>query len=168
MKFNYGHFKTKFQSNNENLYALPRTPVLTLEDEVDFCSASQMRKSHSIDTSYLYEEAQSTFAEAVNPKISANQGLASAASDSHGRHAGGSTNLCKSKSEFNLAFASPSRSGDISLLSCIRKKQIINFFVVSILFSMIFYVFDKRNLRYSEERLRNNNQTEISCATWQH
>ncbi|KAI9564148.1 hypothetical protein GHT06_007886 [Daphnia sinensis] len=97
-------------TNNENLYALPRTPVLTLEDEVDFCSASQMRKSHSIDTSYLYEEAQSTFAEAVNPKISANQGLASAAADSHGRHAGGSTNLCKSKSEFNLAFASPSRS----------------------------------------------------------
>nr|CAH0106197.1 unnamed protein product [Daphnia galeata] len=96
-------------ANSENLYALPRTPVLTLEDEVDFCSASQMRKSHSIDTSYLYEEAQSTFTEAVNPKISANQGLGAAIGGDN-RHMGGGTNLCKSKSEFNLAFASPNRS----------------------------------------------------------
>lgn len=106
------------QVNSENLYALPRTPVLTLEDEVDFCSASQMRKSHSIDTSYLYEEAQSTFTEAVNPKISANQGLgAGIGGDSRhmGGVGGGGTNLCKSKSEFNLAFASPTRSGELIL-----------------------------------------------------
>jgi len=109
------------QANSENLYALPRTPVLTLEDEVDFCSASQMRKSHSIDTSYLYEEAQSTFTEAVNPKISANQGLGAAiGGDSRhmgGGGGGGGTNLCKSKSEFNLAFASPTRSGEVIFIS---------------------------------------------------
>ena len=64
-----------------------------------------MRKSHSIDTSYLYEEAQSTFTEAVNPKINANQNA--------DRNNGGATNLCKSKSEYNLAFASPNRSGEI-------------------------------------------------------
>ncbi len=77
-----------------------------------------MRKSHSIDTSYLYEEAQSTFTEAVNPKISANQGLGAAiGGDSRhmggGGGGGGGTNLCKSKSEFNLAFASPTRSGEL-------------------------------------------------------
>lgn len=66
-----------------------------------------MRKSHSIDTSYLYEEAQSTFTEAVNPKINTTQG----AGADHGRNNGGGTNLCKSKSEYNLAFASPTRSG---------------------------------------------------------
>jgi hypothetical protein len=71
-----------------------------------------MRKSHSIDTSYLYEEAQSTFTEAVNPKINANQGLGAAIGGDN-RHMGGGTNLCKSKSEFNLAFASPTRSGEL-------------------------------------------------------
>jgi len=86
------------------MYTLPRTPVLALEDESDnFCSASQLRKSHSIDAStYLYEEAHSTFAEAVNPKINANSGAMD-------RNGGG--NLSKSKSEYNLAFGSPTRSG---------------------------------------------------------
>lgn len=79
---------------------------MTLEDDSEnLCSASQMRKSHSIDTSYLYEEAQSTFNEAVNPKITSSSNQNNSAS---GRI---NTNLCKSKSEYNLAFASPSRSG---------------------------------------------------------
>ena len=67
------------------------------------CHNSQLRKSHSIDAStYLYEEANSAFAEAVNPKINANTGQMD-------RNGGG--NLSKSKSEYNLAFGSPTRSG---------------------------------------------------------
>jgi hypothetical protein len=86
-----------------------------------------MRKSHSIDTSYLYEEAQSTFTEAVNPKISANQGLGAAIGGDN-RHMGGGTNLCKSKSEFNLAFASPTRSGEVTIFSfSFNKKTWIDF-----------------------------------------
>lgn len=89
--------------------------MLTLDDETDnFCSASQMRKSHSIDTSYLYEEATSTFTEAVNPKIHSNQGNMTT---DNIRNTAGATNLCKSKSEYNLAFASPTRSGKIIALS---------------------------------------------------
>lgn len=85
--------------------------MLTLDDETDnFCSASQMRKSHSIDTSYLYEEATSTFAEAVNPKINSNQGNMTT---DNIRNNSAATNLCKSKSEYNLAFASPTRSGKL-------------------------------------------------------
>lgn len=101
------------QSGSDNLYALPRTPVMTLDDDTDqFCSASHLRKSHSIDTSYLYEEAQSTFAEAVNPKIGNNAPNLASIKETNGAKANGnSTNLCKSKSEYNLAFASPSRSG---------------------------------------------------------
>lgn len=87
---------------------------MTLEDDSEnLCSASQMRKSHSIDTSYLYEEAQSTFNEAVNPKItSSNQ--------TNGDANRLSSNLCKSKSEYNLAFASPTRSGN----------QLLHFFCI--------------------------------------
>ena len=101
-----------FQTGSEHLYAVPRTPeVLTVEDETDnFCSASQMRKSSSIHTSYLYDEAQSTFTETVNLKISAHQ---VAAAENSARNNGGScsSNLCKSKSEYILAFVSPTRSG---------------------------------------------------------
>ena len=101
-------------SGNDNMYTLPRTPVLALEDESDnFCSASQLRKSHSIDAStYLYEEANSAFAEAVNPKINANAGQMTI--DRNG--GGGGGNLSKSKSEYNLAFGSPTRSGTCWLL----------------------------------------------------
>ena len=98
-----------FQTGSEHLYALPRTPVLTLEDETDnFCSASQMRKSSSIHTSYLYDEAQATFTETVNPKI---YQVVAAEKSARNNGGSGSSNLCKSKSEYNLAFVSPTRSG---------------------------------------------------------
>jgi len=89
----------------DNMYALPRTPDMILDDEEDnFCSASQMRKSHSIDTSYLYEDTSPSFHEAVNPKVHAAR---STIIPSHLRPA---TNLCKSKSEYNLSYVSGPRS----------------------------------------------------------
>lgn len=88
--------------DDNNMYTLPRTPEIMLDDVENFCSASQMRKSHSIDTSYLYEESPS-FHEAVNSKVHAAR--SSIRSPHHGN-----SNLCKSKSEFNLSYVSGPRS----------------------------------------------------------
>jgi len=89
-------------AKDDNMYTLPRTPEIMLDDVENFCSASQMRKSHSIDTSYLYEESPS-FHEAVNSKVHA------ARSTIRQPHHG-TSNLCKSKSEFNLSYVSGPRS----------------------------------------------------------
>lgn len=66
-------------------------------------------QSQSVDPSYLYEEANaSSLAEAVNPKISA---IAESSHHQRNQINGGPGNLSKSKSEYNLAFSSPSQAG---------------------------------------------------------
>ena len=97
----YFHINLFKQAKEDNMYTLPRTPEIMLDDVENFCSASQMRKSHSIDTSYLYEESPS-FHEAVNSKVHASRSTI--------RPPHGSSNLCKSKSDFNLSYVSGPRS----------------------------------------------------------
>ena len=89
------------QAMDDNLYALPRTPEMMLSEEADhFSVVSHMRKSHSVDASYLDDDE--SLHEAVNPKM-----CALGPNAGHAITGGG---INKSKSEFNLAFKCADRA----------------------------------------------------------
>ena len=91
----------------EELYASARTPEMTMLDD-QFSMASRLRKSHSVDASYLDDDdanddreegrdEDTSLNEAVNSKMMCSRSFISTRS--------------KSKSDYNLAFQSSSRSG---------------------------------------------------------